>query len=420
MTKRQAPGRGTPARVLVVGAGVAGAEAMLALRKLAGDRVSLAVLAPERKFPYRPLAVAAPFGRDGTPRFDITVLTTAAGAELHTGKLVGVDAKRRLVTTADGQELGYDILLLATGATPATALPGSLSFHGNHGNEAFRSLLSELDQEMVTRLVFALPARTGWPLPLYELALLTSTYLAGVGRLAARLALVTHEDAPLDLFGRKASEAVRALLAEHQIELHTGRHPISVDDRGLLVSPRGLVRADRVVSLPRLEGPRLRGLPCDAAGFLRTDRFGRLVGVTDVYAAGDVTAFPVKQGGIAAQQADAAAEAIAARLGANVTPTPFEPVLRGLLLTGAAPRFLRAEISGGHGETSTVAHTPLWWPPTKVAARHLGPLLASKMGLEVPGSPPGVQAIPVEVDLAEAGSGDIDRSDPMPVNAPSR
>jgi sulfide:quinone oxidoreductase len=420
VTKQQTSGRGTPARILVAGAGVAGAEAMLALRKLVGDRVSLAVLAPERKFPYRPLAVAAPFGHEGTPCFDITELTNAVGAELHTGRLAAVDPKRRLVTTADGEELGYDILLLATGATPTNALPGSLSFHGDRGSEAFRSLLGELDQGMVTRLVFALPARVGWPLPLYELALLTSAYLARGRHLAAELALVTHEDAPLDLFGRNASEAVRALLVEHQIELHTGRHPISVDDRGLVMSPRGLVRADRVVSLPRLEGPRLPGLPCDAAGFLPTDWFGRLVGVSDVYAAGDVTAFPVKQGGIAAQQADAAAEAIAARLGATVTPAPFEPVLRGLLLTGTAPRFLQAEISGGHGETSTVAHTPLWWPPTKVAARHLGPLLASKMGLELPGRPPRVEAIPVEVDLAEHGSGDLERSDPMPVNAPSR
>lgn len=393
---------------------------MLALRKLAGDRVSLTVVTPEHRFSYRPRTVAAPFELDGTPRIAIADLTTDVGAELHTGRVAAVDPKRRLVTTVAGSALAYDILLLATGATPMNALPGSLSFRGDRGSRAFRSLLGELEQGTVKHLVFALPAGTGWPLPLYELALLTSAHLARSGRVAARLALVTHEDDPLDLFGRAASDAVRVLLAERGIELHSGSHPISVEAHGVVLSPRGFVRADRVVSLPRLEGPRLQGLRCDPAGFLPTDWFGRVVGVKHVYAAGDVTAFPVKQGGIAAQQADAAARAIAAHLGVAVTAARFEPVLRGLLLTGAAPRFLQAEIGGGHGDTSTVAYTPLWWPPTKVAARHLGPLIATKMGLELPASPRGVQAIPVEVALAEPGAGEGDRSGPVPVDAPSR
>ena len=54
----------------------------------------------------------------------------------------------------------------------------------------------------------------------------------------------------------------------------------------------------------------------------------------DVFAAGDIANFPIKQGGLAAQQADAAAEAIAAEAGAQVDPQPFKPVLRGILLTG--------------------------------------------------------------------------------------
>ena len=61
------------------------------------------------------------------------------------------------------------------------------------------------------------------------------------------------------------------------------------------------------------------------------DEHGRVSGIEDVYAAGDATTFPIKQGGLAAQQAVAAAEAIVARHGTDLDPQPFRPVLRGML-----------------------------------------------------------------------------------------
>ena len=72
--------------------------------------------------------------------------------------------------------------------------------------------------------------------------------------------------------------------------------------------------------------------------------------------------------------ADAIAEAIAARAGAPITPEPYRPVLRGALLTGAQPRYLHAGPGSGPGE---ISERPLWWPPSKIAARHLGPYLAA-------------------------------------------
>ncbi len=122
-----------------------------------------------------------------------------------------------------------------------------------------------------------------------------------------------------------------------------------------------------------------------------------MLGLTDVYAAGDLTQFPVKQGGIAAQQADAVASAIAADAGATVKPTAFKPVLRGLLLTGRAPRFLRSKMGTSHSLADT---EPLWWPPAKIVGRYLTPFLAEDLGLseEYP-RPERTDAIPVEVEL---------------------
>ena len=140
------------------------------------------------------------------------------------------------------------------------------------------------------------------------------------------------------------------------------------------------MRVDRVVTVPRLVGPRLRGIACGADGFIETDPHGRVAGLDGVFAAGDATAFPVKQGGLAAQQADAVAEAIAASVGADVDPRPFQPVLRGLLLTGGRARYLRADISGGAGDDSTISTEPLWWPPDKISGRYLAPYLSSQVG----------------------------------------
>ncbi|HXH96612.1 MAG TPA: hypothetical protein VNH40_05310, partial [Gaiellaceae bacterium] len=122
----------------------------------------------------------------------------------------------------------------------------------------------------------------------------------------------------------------------------------------------------------------LPGLPADGEGFVPIDQHCRVEGLQGVYAVGDATTFPLKQGGLASQQADAAVEALAAELGLHESPEPFRPVLRGQLLTGGQPYYLRAELAGGKVVDSQTAEAPLWWPPVKVAGRFLAPYLAAK------------------------------------------
>jgi CBS domain-containing protein len=202
------------------------------------------------------------------------------------------------------------------------------------------------------------------------------------------------------LFGAAARDAVEAMLAAQGIMLYAGVCPTEVRDGELRLTPRGTIAADRVIALPRLYGPPIDGLPQTRAGFVAVDQNCRVEGLSDVFAAGDLTNFPVKQGGIAAQQADAAAEAIAARAGADVEPRPFRPVLRGLLLTGSAPRFLRRDV--GTGATGTVSVDPLWWPPAKIVGRRLAPFLAGKAGEPQTEPPVADSAVAVEVLLRPA------------------
>src|SRR6266540_2775676 len=250
--------------VLIAGGGVAALEATLALRALAEDRVAITLVAPESDSVYRPLAVAEPFRVGEVRRFPLRPLVNAAGAELRQGSIAAVDPDRYVAIAEGGQEeLPYQVLLLALGAGPRAALPGALTFRGPEDGPALAGLLEQALEGQLRSLVFALPAGVTWPLPLYELALLTGTLFTDRGTTGLELTLVTPEEAA-------------------------------------------------VVALPRLEGPRLAGVPCDPQGFVPTDEYGRVGSEVDVYAAGDLTQFPVKQGGIATKQADTAAASIAA------------------------------------------------------------------------------------------------------------
>jgi sulfide:quinone oxidoreductase len=394
---------GVATRVLIAGGGVAALEAALALRALAEDRVSVEMLAPEPHFWYRPLAVAEPFDLGEARQFELSELATAAGATLSLGALAGVDAGRRLARTSAGSSVPYDILLVACGAVPTPAVPGALTFRGPADTERIRTLLGEIVTGQVGRVAFVVPWGAVWSLPIYELALMTAAYLAERGLAGVELALVTPEEEPMQLFGRAGSEAVRALLEERGIAVQTGSTPVELVDGELRLVPEGTIAADRVVALPRLRGPRIDGLPQTVEGFVPVDAHGQVHGLADVFAAGDITSFPVKQGGIAAQQADAAAEMIAATAGADLAPQPFRPVLRGLLLTGRQPRYLRHDLTGGAGDASSASPDPLWWPPAKIVGRYLAPFLGTFAGVESPPEAPSAPgAVPVEAELDAA------------------
>ena len=364
-------------RVVIAGGGVAGLETMLALRSLAPELVDVEFVAPENHFWYRPLAVAEPFGGGQVQHFELSELAREAGATFTPGELREVDTQERIARTTQGAEIPFDALVVACGARPVATLPEALTFRGPADSDAFRRLLEELEAGKADSIAFVLPPRVGWPLPLYELALLTATHVQERGLRKVRVTFVTHEPQPLALFGGAASEAVARILRERGIVLHAGVYGSALLNGELALVPRGRVAADRFVTLPRLEGIRIAGLPQDADGRLDTDLNGRVRGVPDVYAAGDITTFPVNQGSMAAQQADAVAETIAALAGAPVEPRPFEPVLSGLLLTGGAPLYLRASLEGGHGATATAESEAPWAPATKIAARYLSPFLTT-------------------------------------------
>jgi sulfide:quinone oxidoreductase len=394
---------GNRPKIVIAGGGVAALEAALALRALARNRVIVELVAPEPHFWYRPLAVAEPFELGEVQHYDLGALAAEAGATFTHGELVSVDANRRFAYISSAGAVPYSMLLIACGAAPKPAIEGALTFRGPADTEKIERLLTELEAGEVHRLAFVVPAGSVWSLPAYELSLMTASWLADRGITGVDLTVVTPEAEPLALFGRDASEAVRTLLDEREIAVQVRSYAAEAREGELLLVGGGMIVADRVVALPRLQGPRIGGIPQTFEGFIPVDDHGRVAGMPDVYAAGDITTFAVKQGGIAAQQADAAAEAIAAAAGAEVTPAPFRPVLRGVLLTGAEPTYLHGELTGGSGGLSEASRRPLWWPPAKIVGRYLSPFLAGIADVAAGATEPAEgSGLRVEVVLDEA------------------
>jgi sulfide:quinone oxidoreductase len=369
-------------RVVICGGGVAAVEAMLALREILSLRPHIDLLAPNKQFIYAPMAVAEPFGLVETRRFDLAAIAEDLGAELHGGLLARVNGEHRQVELEDGTRLAFDAALIAVGAVRKSWLGGALSFGGPADIGVIADLLGRLELGEVTRLAFVSPSGVSWTLPLYELALLTAAHLAERGIVGVELTVLTPEAEPLKMFGATASRMLSDLLSDRGIRLRKGASVQSFAPGRLELSSGESLEVDTVVAFPRLEGPRIEGLPCDADGFILIDDHCRVRGMQDVYAAGDGVAFPIKQGGIATQQADVAAEGLAAGLGAPLQPAAFEPLLKGMLLTGVAPLYMRADGGAEVGSNGEIAANALWWPPTKIAGRYLGPYLAFASSLD--------------------------------------
>jgi sulfide:quinone oxidoreductase len=366
-----------PFRALIVGGGVAALEAALALQALGGDRIATTILAPRREFVYRPMTVREPFGYATARRYPLQEIVTDIGAELHGGSFKSLDAGARLVHTESGERLSYDALLLALGARLYRRHRHALTIDDERMDELLHGLIQDIEGGHVHSLAIVIPSGHAWPLPAYELALMTAARAYDANAELA-ITIATPEDSPLAIFGQRASDGVRQLLEENGITTITSAH-CEVPGPGRVTASPGQrhIAADRVIALPELHGPSVAGVPTGAhGGFIPVDERCKVRGLERVWAAGDATDFAIKHGGIAAQQADTAAQAIAAHAGLVPEPAPFHPVIHGILLTGREPRYLSAHVTGGHGSSSFLTDAPTSTPPSKIIAKHLAPYLS--------------------------------------------
>jgi sulfide:quinone oxidoreductase len=369
-----------PFNVVIAGGGVAGLEAALALRTLADELVGITLLAPNSEFSYRPMTVREPFGYSTAQRYPLEAIARDLRAELVSDGFKWVEPAAGRVHTESGTALQYDALLLAMGARMRPRYDHALTLDDRQLDAQLHGLIQDVEGGYVRRLAFLVPDPVPWPLPVYELALMTAGRAADSG-MELSVTVVTPEESPLVLFGTTASETVAGILSENGVDVITSAHAEVPSPGQVSIRPGDRkLEADRIVALPQLFGPATPGLPKTAPdGFISVDLHCRVQGLERVYAAGDATAFPVKFGGIAAQQADTAAQAIAALAGAQLEPQPFHPIIHGVLLGARRPLYLSAHVTGGHGSSSSASETP---PEghggAKIDARYLSAYLAER------------------------------------------
>lgn len=348
--------RPTGAHVLIAGSGVAALETAFALRALAGELVYLEILAPEPKFFYRPQAVFEPFGGGRVDAFDVGELAEALSAQFTPGALASVVPSAHVARTTQGLTIPYDMLVIASGVSPAPVLRDALTFRGPADAERVTAIAQSATRGDTADLTLAIPTQLTWPLPLYELAL-------GLRAVTdASITLATVEPLPGAVLGSAGSAYLAARLASRRIKV--------VTEVEFARFQRGVT-----ISAPVLRAGRLFGVPSDDGGFIPIDPFGAVVGAPAVYAAGDVTDAGVKHGSLAAGQADTVAETIAAASGADLRPTPFKRVLSARIACGNDSFYVRRDLDDPDDE-GLVSLEPLWSPPAKIFARHLAPALA--------------------------------------------
>ncbi len=385
------------AQVLIAGGGIAGLEALMAIRDQAGARAQITLLAPDPDFVYKPLIVAEPFSSQPAEQHALAPIAEEFESRFVQKGLAAVNAGEHTVELSDGSALDYDKLVICVGARPRRAFSEVTPLRTDGAVIPIDSLLREAESSDPGVIAFVIPPGPSWPLPVYELALMAQRRIRELGIRDVKCMIVTPEQSPLIVFGRAASDEVSSLLAARQIDVRTGARVKDVVDGKLVIAPDDeRIEVGQLVSLPLLEGPNLSGVPADEGGFIPIDDHARVRGLDDVYAAGDGTNFPIKHGGIGTQEADAAAQHIAASLGAEVDAQPFRPVIRGKLLTGDESLHMQHDVSGGGGE-GTAGPDYLWWPPRKVAGRYLSAWLSHRgTGAE---SEPPTRSIDVEVAL---------------------
>ena len=360
---------------MIVGGGVAALETVLALQDLAGEHVSTTVLAPDSEFVYRPMTVREPFAYARAARYPLAPIVADVGAELVTDKLASVDRVEQVALTDAGRRIPYDALVVALGAKIVPRYEHAVTVDDSRMDETLHGLIQDIEEGYLDSVAFVAPGRLAWPLPLYELALMTAGRAFDMG-VELEATLITPEEAPLAIFGSEVSDGVAALLATRNIRTITSAYAEIPRQGEIVINPGDRrVRAKRVIALPELYGPALAGLHVGDHGFIQVDRFGRVPHSGPVFAAGDAVDFPVKQGGVGAQQADRVAESVAALAGVEIDPEPFDPVLHGVLLTDGEPRYIAAKITGGHGFASRFSDMPLDDVTHKIAAKYLAPYL---------------------------------------------
>jgi NADH dehydrogenase FAD-containing subunit len=326
-------------RIVILGAGFAGLESAFLLRMRLRDEADLTVVSEREEFTFRPNTIYVPFGADPD---DLVVDLEGPFRRRHVdfvqGSVRGVDPSAREVELDGGRRVGYDKLVIATGASMRPEeIPGLVEHAATIWTpqsmlgvrERFEQVAARARDGEHSRVLFLIPPNNKCAGPLYEIVMMFETWLRrGAIRDHVDITWSTFEQSYIQAFGPRLHEVVTDEFSTRGIDGHTGEEVTEVA-AGEARYADGSTRAfdDLIAFPPYVSAVRFEELPCDDRGFIETNPDTRQVaGLDDVYAPGDAGDFPVKQAFLAFLQADTVAEHVASTVGTHAFEKPFDPV----------------------------------------------------------------------------------------------
>src|SRR5262249_12082426 len=235
-------------------------------------------LEPAAEFVFRPMAIAEAFARGRGQRITMQEIASHAGARLLHARLTSADDERRPAPVDERQPGPHDALLVGVGAGSEPVYRNAITWTPDTDPELFGGLRRDIEDGYAKSVAFVVPPGVAWPLPAYELALMTAWEADGMGQGDVQVTVVTPEDAPLAAFGSAGSAAVSADLDEAGVEVETNAYVEERQDPHRFVVQPGdrTLDARRVVALPCAVGPAIGGIQADDRGFIQVDRHGKV------------------------------------------------------------------------------------------------------------------------------------------------
>jgi NADPH-dependent 2,4-dienoyl-CoA reductase/sulfur reductase-like enzyme/nitrite reductase/ring-hydroxylating ferredoxin subunit len=290
---RVAPASGAPARIVIVGGGAAGFAAAEMLRRQ-GYGGSLLMLSDDAAAPVdRPnlskdyLAGTAP--EDWLPLREAGYYRDE-GIDLRLRTAVtGIDVAAREVELDDGSRLGYDRLLLATGAEALRLdIPG-MDLPHVHTLRTLADCRAIVAQAQSARRAVVMGA-----------SFIGLEVAAALRARQVEVHVVAPDALPMArVLGPQLGQFVRQLHEDHGVVFHLQQRATAIDARQVVLDGGGTIAADLVVVgvgvRPRLDLASRAGLAIDRGvvvdAMLQTS-------VPGIYAAGDIARWPDPRSGM--------------------------------------------------------------------------------------------------------------------------
>jgi 3-phenylpropionate/trans-cinnamate dioxygenase ferredoxin reductase component len=278
-----------PRHIVVVGNGIAGVTASDALRS-AGFDGELTVIGEERHAPYsRPALSKAALLDQAEVTSHLLPAPSHGATEILGVGAIDLDVERRVVSLSDGSDIGYDALVIASGARAQR-----LGRSAPDERSAQMTLRGLDDAVELRRRVAGAP-----PVVVIGGGALGMEVASGCAALGCEVTLVARTPPMSSQLGPHLSDVLVAAACAAGVTVRLSSSVSVIDDgeSGRVVLDDGMVIDAEIVLSAVGDHPNTEWLASSGllvGGELRVDTRGRIR--PDIVAAGDVAAFPTTRG----------------------------------------------------------------------------------------------------------------------------